>query len=132
MTSMYVGSVGYDELLAALETLDERIVGIVQEAALNEAKHEFPMTQEQVPVRTGALKASGRVDLFEFEPGEVTAGIAYGNTEIDYAVIVHEDLEAFHPHGKAKFVEDVVRGEMESGHARERMAAEMAPKLAKL
>jgi hypothetical protein len=28
---------------------------------------------------------------------------------MDYAVIVHEDLEAIHPVGKAKFLEDPIR-----------------------
>ena len=45
--------------------------------------------------------------------------------DVDYAVIVHEDLEAHHPMGQAKFVEQPVRGAMETGASLKRMQRTM-------
>ncbi len=67
----------------------------------------YPETQLAVPVRTGALKASGR-----FIPAKdqglniVASSIEYGGEDVDYAVIVHEDLNDQHTAPTmAKFVE---------------------------
>ena len=32
--------------------------------------------------------------------------LTYGSTAVDYGIFVHENLEAHHPHGKAKYLED--------------------------
>jgi len=58
------------------------------------------------PVDTGRLRASRRVAIIE-GPGEIKAELSY-NTE--YALRVHEDLEAYHrPPTQAKFLEMPVR-----------------------
>jgi hypothetical protein len=90
-----------------------------------EAQYELALTQEEVPVDTGALKASGRVEPAS-EGLMIASVIAYGGDEVDYALIVHEDLEAHHPNGKAKYVEGPVREEMSSGRAVARMSADIA------
>lgn len=63
-----------------------------------------PESQDECPVETGALRRSWEVD----DPVESTNGvfITFGyNT--DYAIYVHENLEAHHAEGKkAKFLED--------------------------
>lgn len=61
-------------------------------------------SQELVPIRTGALKATGALNV-EIEGNAIIATISYGSDEVGYAVIVHEDLEAHHPVGEAKFLE---------------------------
>ncbi len=73
-------------------------------------------SNEIVPSVTGALKQSGRVFVGKGKT-HVSANISYGGGVrvsptknapsgiVDYAVYVHEDLEAHHPQGEAKFLE---------------------------
>lgn len=77
-----------------------------------EGQEAFLNSQDEVPVDTSALKQSGR--LLPEAGGVITNGrevevqIVYGSTATDYALYVHEDLTANHPHGKAKYVEDPI------------------------
>jgi hypothetical protein len=74
-----------------------------------EAQEAFAASQDEVPVDTGALKASGRVrpDVGVFSRGnDVYVELTYGGTAVEYAIPVHENLENNHPHGKAKYLED--------------------------
>ena len=79
------------------------------EALRHEGQEVLARSIDEVPVDTGALKASGR--LLPQQGGVIQTGntmevqIAFGSTAADYAVYVHENLEAHHPHGKAKYVE---------------------------
>jgi hypothetical protein len=78
-------------------------------ALRSEAQDAFAASQDEVPVDTGALKASGRVrpetGVFT-RGGEVYVELTYGGTATEYSIYVHENLEASHPHGKAKYLED--------------------------
>ena len=78
-------------------------------ALRSEAQNAFAVSQDEVPVDTGALKASGRVrpetGVFT-RAGEVYMELTYGGTAVEYAIPVHENLENNHPHGKAKYLED--------------------------
>ena len=79
--------------------------------AINGVMREvFAETQELVPVDTGALLASGVfTPADESGATEPLATISYGNEDVDYALIVHEDLEAVHaPPTQAKYVETPV------------------------
>jgi hypothetical protein len=84
-------------------------VKVAARALRNEAQEAFAVSQDEVPVDTGALKASGRIRP---ETGVLTRGnevyveLTYGGTATEYSVYVHENLEANHPHGKAKYLED--------------------------
>lgn len=71
----------------------------------------------QCPVETGTLKRSARYEMAEEVTGKVEVRLGYGYGEeinpitrrpaSDYAVPVHEILEAYHePPTKAKFLED--------------------------
>lgn len=67
----------------------------------------FDESQRLVPVKTGALKATG--DWGVIVSGKEAAGtIHYGNEETDYAVAVHEKLNVKHPNGQAKYLEAAV------------------------
>lgn len=57
--------------------------------------------QNYVPVDTGALRASGFVEL----PAGNSVTFGYGGPAAPYAVIVHEDLTKHHPIGSAKYLE---------------------------
>ena len=78
-------------------------------ALRHEGQEVLARSLDEVPVDTGALKASGR--LLPQSGGVIQVGntmevqVAFGSTAEDYAVYVHENLEANHPHGKAKYVE---------------------------
>lgn len=125
------------EIVRKLEKTEKALKGVALLAARHEAEYELALTQEQVPVKTGELKASGRVEGPDSSQKWLMANIYYGgpagagqNTVmVDYALAVHEDLYAFHPHGKAKYVEDPVRAERESGRMVERMAAEIKSRM---
>ena len=67
-------------------------------------KKVYDDSQTLVPIYTGALKDSG-----VFEPAnefELEAYIQYGDDMVNYALVVHEDLTAYHdaPH-QAKYLE---------------------------
>jgi hypothetical protein len=85
--------------------LDDRIEEAVEEAGLKIAKQIFERSQEFVPEDTGRLKRSGEIKK-------------EGNKFIvkytaDYAIYVHERVELHHDDGRAKFLEDAVKVEID-------------------
>ena len=95
--------------IAAAIAVTGRLGAIEAAKALrHEAQEVLAKSLDEVPVDTGALKASARMvpeTGVETKGNTVSVAITYGSTAEDYAVIVHEDLTAFHPHGKAKYLE---------------------------
>lgn len=63
-------------------------------------------SQKIVPVDTGALRSSGLVNKPEERDKLIFVHLQYGGPAADYAWKVHEDLEAYHPHGQAKYLEE--------------------------
>ena len=99
-------------------------------ALRSEAQDAFAISQDEVPVDTGALKASGRVrpEVGVYERGnELSVELTYGGTAMEYAIIVHENLESFHPHGKAKYLEDPMSRQVQgiSGRIADKVEAAM-------
>lgn len=126
MAGVTLQVVGFDQAMVELDKLIAGVSLAGDVALVHEAERELALSQPQVPVHTGALKATGRVEpMGSMGSGEFSVGIVYGSGEVDYAVQVHEDLEAHHPQGKAKYLEDPVREEWNSGRAAEFMAAEI-------
>ena len=98
-----------DRIQKALAQSGPEGVKVAARALRNEAQEAFAVSQDEVPVDTGALKASGRVrpEVGVYESGnEVYVEITYGGAATEYSIYVHENLQAFHPHGKAKYLED--------------------------
>jgi len=60
------------------------------------------VAQERTPVDTGNLKNSA----FTRKEGEMSVLVGFNAA---YAVFVHENLEAKHPTGQAKFLESALR-----------------------
>src|SRR5689334_11311522 len=84
-----------------------------------EAERILAEAKNRVPVDTGELRDSGRVEMDDDRPGEpIRARIVF---DAEHAGIVHEDLEADHLTGQAKFLESAMN-DAASGAA-ERMAA---------
>lgn len=72
------------------------------------ASKVLALSQELVPVDDGDLRRSGDVELPAIDSqGVVSVDISYGGASAAYAVIVHEDLSAFHkPPTQAKYLEE--------------------------
>lgn len=67
----------------------------------------FEESQDEVPIDTGNLRASGKLGVPEVQGNEVVVEISYGGASADYALAVHEDLERNYRNGKkAKYLED--------------------------
>lgn len=86
-----MGSAGLQALAAALYVRGEAIMA--------DSKEHF------VPVDTGALKGSGYVNQPVVSANEAAVELGYGGPGIDYAVVVHENPAAHHPHGQWKYLE---------------------------
>ena len=88
--------------------------------ALNEiAETTVTDAKEHTPVQYGTLRASGHVSETA-TPDDLSVTLAFGTS---YAVFVHENLNAHHDVGEAKFLEHAVQRTAVSFP--ERMAAEM-------
>lgn len=77
------------------------------EMVMTKSKEEF------VPVKTGALRSTGMVQLPEIDSKSVSVTLSYGGPSVDYAIIVHEDMTAHHPHGQAKYLETPLKASLE-------------------
>lgn len=66
-------------------------------------------SQKVVPIDTGALKRSGNSRVFNNSEDNPIFHVTYGNTSVDYALVVHENLDAFHIVGQAKYLEQPAR-----------------------
>lgn len=62
-------------------------------------------SQKLCPVKTGALRNSARTRA-EGTGKNTVVTISYSQS---YAIFVHENLDAYHPHGQAKFLEEPAR-----------------------
>lgn len=123
---------GLEEFRAAFERLRDRSRQELDSTVKRHMEDDvLPKTQEKVPIATGALKGTGRV-----EPGSKNGSYAvwYGDSAVnndsmvDYAAAVHEIEHARHdPPTQAKFVqepleESVPRLVKSAGDALERLA----------
>ncbi len=105
MAELTVQITGVHELLTNVERiaadLRERIAG----AMVAEAETIMAEAKGLTPVDTGALRASGHVNPPDVTGDSVTVTMGFGGPAIDYAIFVHENLEAHHPVGQAKYLE---------------------------
>lgn len=96
---------GWDRLERELSRLAVTLPEMAQEALRIEAEVEMAEMKARTPVRTGVLRASGRVEALR---GSLGVRWAFGGPSIPYAIYVHENLEAFHRVGQAKYLESVL------------------------
>ena len=94
--------------------MTRRLLAIARERpeiAVAAARAEWELTstksQDRTPVETGDLRRSHRVDA-KREGTDIVATITVGGPAASYAVFVHENLQATHPVGQAKFLESAV------------------------
>jgi hypothetical protein len=99
---------GADKVLANLTALASKLPTQVGRAMFEEAEIEMAEAKRRTPVDTGALRASGHVELPKIAGQNVTVAMGFGGAAAPYAIEVHENLEAFHPVGEAKFLESTL------------------------
>jgi hypothetical protein len=76
------------------------------QAVFMEANDVLNESKKIVPVDTGNLKGSGRVEPPVVSGSGVSVEVTYGGAAAPYALYVHEDLNASHAPGKsAKYLE---------------------------
>lgn len=103
-------SIDTKKLMELLTIGGPRAVNTLGQAIYREAAIIFEESQNEVPVDTGILRSSGKLGLPTLEGGDVVVEISYGGAAGEYALDVHEDLEARHQPGKkAKYLEDPAR-----------------------
>ena len=95
---------GVRRVAQALDALARRNPRVAFRAMNTEAEVEMLEMKERTPVDIDTLRPSGRVE----RTGPLAIRWVFGGAAIDYAVAVHEDLEAFHNPGQAKYMESVV------------------------
>lgn len=90
-------------MIALAKRMPER----VGRALYREANTEMTEAKRRTPVDTGALRASGKVENPEY--GEtISVRLSFGGVSSQYAIFVHENLEALHKIGQAKFLESTL------------------------
>lgn len=92
---------GLNELIKTLEKAEKEVSEKAKETVSSNIKKVFEETQRRVPVRTEALKKSGRIEWGDETGNHISASIVYGDSEVDrigvyYAAAVHEVLDAKH------------------------------------
>lgn len=105
---------GLDRFLARVRAEPERLARALAGALYEEAEELMTAAKLLTPVDTGALRASGHVQLPVREGSEVSVTLGFGGPagsgqgqakNVGYAVHVHEDLGARHVVGQAKYLE---------------------------
>lgn len=101
---------GLDKVQRALDALGPRIAGVFMTALVEEAEIEMTEAKRRTPVRTGALRDSGKVRLKQqgSSKWEFEVQLAFGGPTAPYAVYVHENPWATHPVGQWKFLESTL------------------------
>lgn len=100
---------GADQVVRKLRTLAARFPNEVGRAMFQEAQIEMTEAKRRTPVDTGALRASGTVHAptLKFNR-DVEVVLSFGSVAVGYATRVHEDLDAFHKVGQAKYLESTL------------------------
>jgi hypothetical protein len=103
---MKMDVIGLDRLLGALTVGGIHAAKATVAALYREGQIVFAESQEEVPVDTGSLRASGHIIPPVVVGDEAYVEIVYGGPAAPYAFFVHENLEAYHVSPtKAKYLE---------------------------
>lgn len=101
--------IGSFELGRKLRQLANSVPRVVADALYEEAKIEMKEAKRRTPVLTGALRDSGMVMKPEVSvSNEISVTLSFGVPGPYYAIYVHENLEAVHETGQAKFLESTI------------------------
>lgn len=92
-------------MVARLKKLQADLPDTFGNALRQEAEIEATECKKRCPVDTGALRASIQATGPFRDGRSISCNIEAGGPAAGYALIVHEDLEAVHRVGEAKFIE---------------------------
>lgn len=99
---------GLKELQRNVDRLSRDVTQAAGRALREEAEIEMTEAKHRTPVDTGALRASGRVEGPHVQSDEIAVTLQFGDAAATYALYVHENLEAFHKVGQAKYLESTL------------------------
>lgn len=99
---------GFDQVQRNLRRLAIESPDEFGRALYQETEVEATESKRRTPVDTGVLRASIHVEGPERSGRNISTRIVAGGPAAPYALQVHEDLEAFHPVGQAKFIESTL------------------------
>jgi hypothetical protein len=97
------------QVLGSMKKLDHTIPLVAAAALYQEALVEQKESMKRTPVDTGALRDSHQTSLPRRKGQNLEVTIKVGGPAAGYAVIVHEDMEAKHEVGEAKFLERTIQ-----------------------
>lgn len=92
---------GLDQTMSRLNALIADIKDRTPEGLLDAGLQVEGVARERAPVLTGNLRNSG----YTRQATPLTVAVGFNAA---YAVFVHENLEAYHPVGQAKFLESAL------------------------
>ncbi len=114
---------GLKELEQQFRIIAKATTDELQDALVAEAEIELAEAKRRTPVKYGPLRASGHVVPPKTDNRSINVKVAFGGPSAPYAIYVHENMEAFHKTGQAKFLESVL---LESApHMAARIAARL-------
>jgi hypothetical protein len=96
---------GTGAMLAKLRKLRDLSPYEFGRAMRQETEVEATNCKRETPVETGALRGSIHAEGPFLDGRKITTAVVAGGPAAPYALIVHEDLEAYHKNGEAKFIE---------------------------
>ncbi len=99
---------GADVVIANLRAIAASMPQQIGRALREEAEIEMTEAKRRTPVDTGALRASGHVEEPQVNGADVSVMLGFGGAAAPYALVVHDNIEAFHPVGQAKFLESTL------------------------
>lgn len=112
---------GFAETAARLRGLPKDFLARAAKALYGEGLGIQALSMQRTPVLTGALRASHDTSITGLGTEELKVSVSVGGPSAPYAWYVHENLEAHHDNGQAKFLESA-HNERMAGMA-ERLAA---------
>lgn len=96
---------GPQEAMEHIRAMAEAYPAIAEKALARTLLSILAESAEECPVRHGFLRGSRYMTDPVAMYGHVMSSLGYS---MDYAIFVHENMRAFHPVGKAKFLEDPI------------------------
>lgn len=96
---------GADNALRDLKKLQVYAPDEFARALYQEAQIELKEIKRRTPVDTGALRASEGITEPQRQGRRIWVEVYAGGPSAPYAFWVHYDLEAYHPHGEALYIE---------------------------
>lgn len=99
---------GAEAMIAKLEAIAQKVPDNAARSLFQQGQVIMGASKRLVPVDTGALRSTGTVERPVIKRGDVSVTLAFGGPAEPYAAAVHENLNARHPVGQAKYLEQPV------------------------